>query len=158
MNKNKEIKTKSTTDAPVKKKSTARAVTKADKEPKARKAAKTTRAAKQNLAPHKLLLLVTVVPRSKAEFYLDLLQSFEVNLQLEVSAFGTAGSAFGFLDGALEKQALFSVIREDNAPKALQALEDKFNSLRGGKGIAFTVPFTSMVGVMSYQFLSNKQK
>ena len=114
--------------------------------------------AKQNLAPHKLMLLVTVVPRSKAEFYLDLLQSFEVNLQLEVSAFGTAGQSFGFLEGALEKQALFSVIREDNATKALQTLEDKFANIRGGKGIAFTVPFTSMVGVMAYQFLSNKQK
>ena len=145
MNRNKEIKTKSTTDdAPTKRKSTKRATTRATKA--------------QNLAPHKLMLLVTVVPRSKAEFYLDLLQSFEVNLQLEVSAFGTAMQSFGFLEGALEKQALFSVIREDNAPKALQALEDKFENLRGGKGIAFTVPFTSMVGVMAYQFLSNKQK
>ena len=159
MNRNKETKTKSTnTDAPIKK-STKRAVTKTEKEHKVRKEAKATRASKtQNLAPHKLMLLVTVVPRSKAEFYLDLLQSFEVNLQLEVSAFGTAMQSFGFLEGALEKQALFSVIREDNAPRALQALEDKFETLRGGKGIAFTVPFTSMVGVMAYQFLSNKQK
>ena len=119
---------------------------------------KSAKAAKaQNLAPHKLVLLVTVVPRSKAEFYLDLLQSFEVNLQMEVSAFGTATKALGFLETALEKQALFSIIREDNVPKALAALEDKFESIRGGKGVAFTVPFTSMVGVISYQFLSNKQ-
>ena len=125
------------------------------------KTAKRTSASKtakaQNLAPHKLMLLVTVVPRSKAEFYLDLLQSFEVNLQLEVSAFGTAGKAFGFLETALEKQALFSIIREDNVPKALAALEEKFETIRGGKGVAYTVPFTSMVGVASYQFLSNKQ-
>ena len=119
---------------------------------------KTTKAVKgQNLAPHKLVLLVTVVPRSKAEFYLDLLQSFEVNLQMEVSAFGTASKSFGFLEGALEKQALFSIIREDNVPKALQALEEKFETIRGGKGVAYTVPFTSIVGVSSYQFLSNKQ-
>ena len=112
----------------------------------------------QNLAPHKLMLLITVVPRSKAEFYLDLLQSFEVNMQMEVSAFGTANKSFGYLEGALEKQALFSIIREDNVPKALAALEDKFDSIRGGKGVAFTVPFTSMVGVVAYQFLSNRQK
>ena len=111
----------------------------------------------QNLAPNKLMLLITVVPRSKAEFYLDLLQSFEVNLQLEVSAFGTAKKSFGFLEEALEKQALFSIIREDNVSKALIALEEKFESIRGGKGVAFTVPFTSMVGVAAYQFLSNKQ-
>ena len=131
---------------------------------KVAKAAKPTkrasaRATKQaNIAPHKLVMLVTVVPRSKAEFYLDLLQSFEVNLQLEVSAFGTARQSFGFLESALEKQALFSIIREDNASKALAILEEKFDSIRGGKGVAFTVPFTSIVGVTSYQFLSNKQK
>ena len=119
---------------------------------------KTTKAVKgQNLAPHKLVLLITVVPRSKAEFYLDLLQSFEVNLQMEVSAFGTANKSFGYLEGTLEKQALFSIIREENATKALQALEEKFETIRGGKGVAFTVPFTSIVGVSSYQFLSNKQ-
>ena len=111
----------------------------------------------QNVAPHKLVMLITVVPRSKAEFYLDLLQSFEVNLQMEVSAFGTAKKSFGFLEGALEKQALFSIIREDNVARALAALEEKFETIRGGKGVAFTVPFTSIVGVASYQFLSNKQ-
>lgn len=110
-----------------------------------------------NLAPHKLKLLITIVPRNKTEFYLDLLQSFEVNLQLGVSAFGTASKKYGFLEADLEKQVLFSVIRDDNVPNALAALEDKFNSIRGGKGVAFTVPFTSMVGVVSYQFLSNKQ-
>lgn len=78
-------------------------------------------------------------------------------MQLEVSAFGTASKSFGYFDADREKQALFSVIREDNAENALALLEEKFSSLRGGKGIAFTVPFSSMVGVLAYQFLSNKQ-
>ena len=108
------------------------------------------------VAPNKLLLLVTVVPRRKAEFFLDLLQSFEVNLQMEVSAFGTA-SSFGLLNSDREKQALFSVIRQDMAQQALQELEKKFSTIRGGKGIAFTVPMTSTVGVAVYKFLSNKQ-
>ena len=140
-------KTESKTKTPTKEKS---------KSTKRSVATKTVKA--QNVAPHKLVLLITVVPRSKAEFYLDLLQSFEVNLQMEVSAFGTARQSFGYLEEALEKQALFSVIREDNVAKALACLEEKFETIRGGKGIAFTVPFTSIVGVISYQFLSNKQK
>lgn len=123
--------------------------------PKSKKHAVSRPAAKP-LAPYKLMLLVTVIPRNKADFYLDLIQSFEVNMQLEVSAFGTANRSFGFLDSEREKQALFSVIREDNADNALAALEDKFNSIRGGKGIAFTIPFESMVGVAAYKFLSNK--
>ena len=123
--------------------------------PKATRDKSTT--AKQPLAPHKLMLLITVIPRSKAEFYLDLLQQFEVNMQLEVSAFGTARKGFGLLESDLEKQALFSVIREDRLDAAVAALEDKFATLRGGKGVACAIPFTSMIGVAAYQFLSNKQ-
>lgn len=111
----------------------------------------------QPLAPHKLMLLITVVARHKAEFYLDLLQAFEANLQMEVSAFGTARKGFGLLESDLEKQVLFSIIREDKIKDAMAALEDKFATIRGGKGVAFAVPFTSMIGVAAYQFLSNKQ-
>ena len=38
------------------------------------------------IAPRKLKLLVTVVAREKAEFYTDLLQSFEVNFQTAMAA------------------------------------------------------------------------
>ena len=125
---------------------------------KAKKAVRSkVQTAKQPLAPHKLMLLVTIVARHKADFYLDLLQQFEVNMQMEVSAFGTARKGFGLLESDLEKQVLFSVIREDNLPHAVAALEDKFATIRGGKGVAFAIPFTSMIGVASYQFLSNKQ-
>ena len=126
-------------------------------ESKKEKTKTNTKTNKQPLAPHKLMLLITVVPRNKADFYLDLLQAFEVNMQLEVSAFGTARKGFGLLESDLEKQALFSVIREDNLPAAVAALEDKFATIRGGKGIACAIPFTSIIGVASYQFLSNKQ-
>ena len=145
-------KTKSKTRADAKTKAKTDAKSKVKKHTRASKTAKA-----ENRAPHKLMLLVTVVPRSKAEFYLDLLQSFEVNMQLEVSAFGTASNLLGLLDSDVEKQALFSIIREDNAANALAALEEKFATIRGGKGVAFTVPFKSMVGVVAYQFLSNKQ-
>ena len=56
----------------------------------ARSAEKPRRRERENLAPHKLKLLFTVVDRRKAEFYIDLLQSFEVNMQLTLVAKGTA--------------------------------------------------------------------
>ena len=43
------------------------------------------------IAPRKLKLLVTVVNREKAEFYMDYIQSFEVNFQTSTAARGTAG-------------------------------------------------------------------
>ena len=41
------------------------------------------------------------------------------------------------------------------APHALEALSEKFQTIRGGKGIAYTVPMTGTIGVAIYQFLSN---
>lgn len=112
------------------------------------------------LAPKKLKLLVTIVNRNKAEFYMDLLQSFEVNFQLKLNARGTAGSDLLHYMGLeeTEKRVIFSVIREDRAEEALKALEEKFVSIRGGKGIAYTVPLSSVAGVAIYQFLSNNTK
>ncbi len=109
------------------------------------------------IAPRKLMLLVTVVNRSKAEFYADFLQSFEVNFQTAMVAHGTAGaetmSRLGLPDS--DKTVIFSVIREDMASRALEALADKFKTIRGGKGIAYTIPMTGTIGVAIYQFLSN---
>lgn len=107
------------------------------------------------LAPHKLMLLVTVVPRRKAEYYVDLIASFECNMQLEVTSFGTSG-VFG-LGYDIEKQTIFSVIRQDRVAEVMAKLNEKFSTIRGGKGLAFTIPLSGMVGVSSYQFLSNKQ-
>ncbi len=109
------------------------------------------------IAPRKLTLLVTVVNRPKAEFYMDLLQSFEVNFQTAMGARGTAGAETMRLLGLTEsdKAVIFSVIREDMAKRALETLEEKFKSIRGGKGIAYTVPMTGTIGVAIYQFLSN---
>ncbi len=113
---------------------------------------------KRTLAPYKLTLLITVVPRNKAEFYLDLLQSFEVNLQMSVSAHGTANKLSGLLASEDDRQVLFSIIRQDNVKAALTTLENKFATIREGKGVAFTVPLSSTVGVAVYRFLSNRQE
>lgn len=109
------------------------------------------------IAPRKLKLLVTVVGREKAEFYTDLLQSFEVNFQTAMAARGTANQdtlrLLGLADS--DKTVIFSVIREDMCDKALAALEQKFRTIKNGKGIAYTVPMTGTIGVAIYRFLSN---
>ena len=108
-------------------------------------------------AVRRIKLLVTVVNKNKAEFYTDLLQEFEVNLQTVMRARGTAGSEMLHYMGLeeSEKTVIFSFIREDRAADALAALEERFRTLRGGKGIAFTGPLSGVIGVAIYQFLSN---
>ena len=109
------------------------------------------------IAPRKLKLLVTVVNREKAEVYTDLIQSFEVNFQTSMNARGTASQETLRLlgIGETDKTVILSVIREDMCDKALSTLEQKFKTIRNGKGIAYTVPMTGTIGVAIYRFLSN---
>ncbi len=111
----------------------------------------------QNIAPDKITLLVTVVNREKEEFFLDLIQSFHCNMQLSANAYGTAQKALGLLTPDAEKTVIFSVLTVANAKLALDVLEEKFHTIRGGKGVAFTVPITSTIGVLIYRFLANKE-
>lgn len=110
-------------------------------------------------APKKMMLLFTIVNRNKADFYIDLLQSFEVNMQMSISAMGTASTSMLQILGlaSSEKAVIVSVIKRERAAEALAAIEEKFKTVRGGKGIAYTVPLTSTIGVAIYQFLSNTQ-
>ncbi len=108
-----------------------------------------------------LELLVSIVPSNKTEFYTDLLQStFEVNFQWTARAHGTANAELLKLSDWSDqtKTVIFSVIKKENAKEALATLQDKFNKIKKGKGIAFTVPFTSVIGVATYGFLSNNLK
>jgi hypothetical protein len=108
----------------------------------------------------KLKILVTVVNRKKTEFYLDFLTGFEVNFQTAVAAQGTASSDMMYLLGLADsdKSVIFSILREDRVEEAMQGLDEKFHNLRGGKGIAFTIPLTGVIGVAIYRFLSNNRR
>ena len=116
-------------------------------------------AAKRGMtAPDKMLLLFTVVSREKAEFFIDLLEGFEINMQMVLSASGTASTQMMELLGLTnsEKSVIISTLRKDRESAVLSALEEKFRTVRGGAGIAYTVPMSSIIGVAIYQFLSNK--
>lgn len=108
---------------------------------------------------NKLEMLVTVVSRNKGEYYADLIQSFDVNLQVIALANGTADAKtlryLGLADS--EKSVIFSVVQQDKLPDALHTLEEKFNTVKGGKGIAYTIPLSSIVGKLIFGFLSNNR-
>ena len=107
----------------------------------------------------KLELLFTVVDRNKGEFYLDVISQFEVNCQMFLGGMGTATSELVDLLGLnIHKAVIVSVVREDMTDQILNCLEDKFATIRGGKGIAFAVPMSSVIGVNLYQFLSNNRQ
>ena len=109
-------------------------------------------------AVKKLKLIFTVVDRPKGDFYMDVLGGFEVNYQMFLSGQGTASSELVDLLGLNpEKAVIVSVAREDEVPKIMNTLEEKFKTVRGGNGVAFAVPLSSIIGVNNYQFLSNNR-
>ena len=108
-------------------------------------------------SPHKLKILFTVVNRPKTEFFVDLIQTFEANVQLVLSATGTANAELlNYLGlSSTEKSVIISIIRDDREKELLSTLEERFKTIKNGKGIAYTVPMSSTIGVAIYQFLSN---
>lgn len=109
--------------------------------------------------PEKLKLLILIVNKRKAEFYTDFLQQFDVNLQLAVPAEGTADKeTLSILDLVEEeKEVIMATVREKMAPEVLSRLNEKFATIKNGKGIAFTVPYSGVVGLNVYRFLSNNR-
>lgn len=112
---------------------------------------------KKQLAPPKLKLLFTIVNREKAELYTALIQGFNVNMQLSTAARGTASREIMQMLGLSDKNKslIVSVIREDAEDMLLRFLDEKFHTIKNGKGIAFTVSMSSVIGVAVYRFLGN---
>ncbi|MBO6136437.1 hypothetical protein SAMN05720761_11757 [Fibrobacter sp. UWCM] len=114
---------------------------------------------RSRVSMNRLKILVTVVNRAKADFYMDHIQSFGVNMQMLVFGHGTApreiATAMGLADS--ERAVIFSVIGENNLRAALDSLGEKFNTIAGGKGIAYTIPMSSIIGKSIFNFLSDNR-
>ena len=126
-------------------------------EKKETKKVTTSKVKKQVSDVKKLKMLITVVDRSKALFYVDLLEQFEVNVQMVMYGRGTANSEMLNLLGIAEsdKAVIMSYIREDKVKETLDTLNEKFHKVKNGKGIAYTISLDSIIGVSMYQLLSN---
>ncbi len=113
----------------------------------------------KNISTNRLLLLITIVNRRKAEFYSDLIQGLHSNLSMIAMGKGTADDTMlrnlGLSDS--DKAVIFSVIKESEEDKVLEVLKEKFESIKDGKGIAYTVPFTSVIGACVFNFLCDNR-
>ena len=113
----------------------------------------------RNIAPMKLELLLAVVHNDKAAYYSSLIQSHQANIQLTLPAKGTTHLILDYL-GLTErpKSLIVSVIRADQADRLIGLLDDLFKKGKDYKGIAFTVPLTSVIGTLVYGCLSNDKR
>ena len=114
--------------------------------------------AKELSAIKKLKLLITVVDREKGEFYMDVISQFPVNLQMLLSGKGTATSEVVSLLGLNnQKSVILSLVRDDLMEDLMNTLEDKFQTVKNGRGIAFAVPLSSVIGANLYRFMSDNR-
>ena len=106
-------------------------------------------------APKKLKILFTVVNKNKVDFYIDALETFDVNFQTVI--YGN-GFVFDEVDDKVldsETAIIVSVVQEERVPEILATYEDKYFKTRNGKGYGIVVSMNSLIGVLSYKFLAN---
>ena len=80
-------------------------------------------------------------------------------VQMTVLAEGTADANMLKYLGLTDKKksVILSVVQQNKLPDALYALGRKFETVKDGKGIAFTIPLSSVMGALLYGFLSNNR-
>ena len=88
---------------------------------------------------------------------IDRARKLPSTLILRALGFGTDAEIIELLGLNNHKAVILSVAREDMVPAFMNTLEDKFRTVRNGRGIAFAVPLSSVIGVNLYQFLSNNR-
>lgn len=113
-----------------------------------------------SISPNRLMLLVTVVKKGKGTFFSEYLKNFDANLQICVVGAGTARDDLveflGLKDN--KRSIIFSVVREDRLDAIFEALTEQFEIVNSNTGISFAVPLTSVIGKLSYGFLSNERR
>ena len=102
---------------------------------------------------------MAVVHNDKVPFFSSLIQSHQANLRLTIPAQGTTHMILNVL-GLTErpKTLIVSVVRSDQVPGLIGLLDETFHKGKDYKGIAFTVPMSSMIGTLAYGFLSNDKR
>lgn len=113
----------------------------------------------RNIAPMKLEVLAAIVHNDKAAYFTSLIQSHQANLYLTLPAKGTTHLILDYL-GLSEKPKtlIVSIIRADQSAELIELLDLTFKKGKNLKGIAFTVPMSSVIGTLAYGFLSNDQR
>lgn len=104
-----------------------------------------------------LEMVVTIVPKGKGDYFTKIYNRVHCSCQASLFGMGTADSMmlglFGLAD--IEKDVIFSLIKKSYIEQLFSILDGEIET--HGKGIAFSIPLTGVVGKSLYEFLINRR-
>ncbi|MBR4378317.1 MAG: hypothetical protein IKP50_05520 [Bacilli bacterium] len=105
----------------------------------------------------KLLMFITIVNRGQGNYVLKLFESEGANAQFVQYGEGTAQKEIRDILGIEDntKEIIVSLLSEDKIESAKKELEAFFKISKRNRGIGFSIPMTSLIGMKLYQFLTD---
>lgn len=105
----------------------------------------------------KLSLFVTIVSRGQADPVVRLFETLGVSAQFIENGEGTAQREIRNILGIEDdrKSIVFSFIKRDAILEATKELEAFFRSSPKNKGIGYSIPINSLIGMQLYRFLAD---
>lgn len=110
-----------------------------------------------NVVQKKLMLFVTIVPKGQSKPVTRIFEQGGSSAQFIQRGEGTAQKEIYNILGIedVEKDIVFSFISEDKIPDIKNELNAFFLVSKKNRGIGFSIPLSSIIGVRVYQFLAN---
>lgn len=105
----------------------------------------------------KLLLFVTIVGKGQSKPVMKIFERGGSSAQFIQRGEGTAQKEIYNILGIeeVDKDLVFSFISEDKIPDIKNELNAFFLASKKNRGIGFSIPLSSIIGVRVYQFLAN---
>ena len=111
----------------------------------------------ETVVQKKLLLFVTIVGKGLSRPVMKIFERAGSSAQFVQRGEGTAQKEIYNILGIedVDKDIVFSFVSEDKIPDTKKELNAFFLVSKKNRGIGFSVPLSSIIGVRVYQFLAN---
>ena len=105
----------------------------------------------------KLSMFITIVNKGQGNYVLKLFESEGANAQFIQHGEGTARKEIRDILGIEDnsKEIVISLVKDEKIPEIKNELEAFFKISKRNRGIGFSIPMTSLIGMKVYQFLTD---
>lgn len=110
---------------------------------------------------HSLLLFVTIVSRNQGAYFTDTFSKHGASLSISMFAHSMPPADIISLLGnesTTKKDLVLTIVRKNEVKEYLDIIKKRFSISKASKGIAFTLPVSSVSGIVVYKYLSDYNK